>query len=451
MSSREPTTTQASSGGQPVANARWLLIVGDGHLAMHPLPEKGEMVLGRDQTCDIRLDHSKISRRHARLVVSGGVYVEDLGSTNGIRVGDRRLELGKQTRISVGESLQLGPYTAMLVEGSAVVRSVEEVRAAVVVRDPTPAGLSELVARVARSNINVLVLGETGVGKEVLTQSLHELSARKGLLVAINCATLGETLLESELFGHERGAFTGAVKTKPGLLEVAAGGTVLLDEIGDLSAGLQAKLLRALETRTILRVGGVKPIDLDVRIVAATHRDLAAEVALGRFRQDLYFRLNGITLRIPPLRERRDQIPGLIEKFLGPGQSVAPAAIATLTKHSWPGNVRELRQVMERALLLAGGAPIGVRHLMIDAPPSAPAPVAAHAPVAAPAPPAPAAAFSPPVGKGAQSPAEDPDAFAALAREHHGNVSSLARVLDTSRSHVRRLAKRHGVDLDALR
>ncbi len=258
--------------------------------------------------------------------------------------------------------------------------------------------MREVVERVAQAAVSVLIVGETGVGKEVLARTVHELSRRKGQLVAINCASLSESLLESELFGHERGAFTGAVAGKPGLFEVAAGGTVFLDEIGELPASLQAKLLRVLETRTVYRVGGVKPVSLEVRFIAATHRKLGEEVARGAFRQDLYFRVNGITLSILPLRKRRDAIPRLATSFLAEATAgrepprIGPAALALLMGYDWPGNVRELRTVMERAAILCDGGEVRPAHLLIGeaagpaaAPPAAPAaPPASQTPAAVP-------------------------------------------------------------------
>jgi len=231
------------------------------------------------------------------------------------------------------------------------------------------------VRRVAQGTVSVLIGGETGSGKEVLARSLHELSGRKGELVAINCASLSETLLESELFGHERGAFTGAAAAKPGLFEVASGGTVFLDEIGELPPSLQAKLLRVLESRTVYRVGGLKPVKLDVRFISATHRSLVEEIAEGAFRQDLYFRVNGIMMTVLPLRERRDAIPRLAAGFLAdampPGRApprIAAATLAALVGHDWPGNVRELRTVMERAAVLCEGSELKIGHLLLDAP-----------------------------------------------------------------------------------
>ncbi len=225
--------------------------------------------------------------------------------------------------------------------------------------------LEALIARVAASTISVLILGETGAGKEVLAGRIHALSPRAAApFLAINCASLSETLLESELFGHERGAFTGAVATKPGLLETADGGTVFLDEIGDLPSAIQVKLLRVLEDRRVLRVGAVKSKPIDVRFVAATNRDLEGDVRRGGFRRDLYFRLNGITLEVPPLRERRDEIARLAGVFAAEtaaqlgfvgSAGIAPAAMEMLLDYVWPGNVRELRNVMERAVVLARG------------------------------------------------------------------------------------------------
>ncbi|MCA9674822.1 MAG: sigma 54-interacting transcriptional regulator, partial [Myxococcales bacterium] len=372
--SRDRTSTAVSLGaGEPAPRGRYLLVVGDNRLITTPLPDHGALILGRDADCDVALPHEKISRRHARLVVDDGVTIEDLGSTNGIRVGGARLERGVPAPMPLGESVRLGPFTAIVLASPAgtVVSNDGLPRAALVVRDPTLDGAGELLERVARNSVHVLIQGETGTGKEVLARTLHQLSGRPGELVAINCAALTGDLLESELFGHERGAFTGATRTKPGLLEIAGRGTALLDEIGDLPLELQGKLLRALESRQVYRVGGVQPIDLHLRVLAATHKRLPEAVADGRFRQDLFFRLNGITLELPPLRERRGQIVPLVTRFLDeaaraagvPAPQLTPATVAALNGHDWPGNVRELRLVIERALLLSGGAPIEVSHL----------------------------------------------------------------------------------------
>jgi DNA-binding NtrC family response regulator len=221
--------------------------------------------------------------------------------------------------------------------------------------------LRKLVERIAHGNISVLIQGETGVGKEVMAETIHNLSPRAAHpFLRLNCAALSETLLESELFGHEKGAFTGALSAKPGLLETADRGTVFLDEIGELPASIQVKLLRVLEERKVMRVGGLKPKAIDVRFLAATNRDLETEVARGMFRQDLYFRLNGIALTIPPLRERQSEIRPLAEIFIAraceeEGRAplpIAPEASTLLHRYSWPGNIRELKHMMERAVLL---------------------------------------------------------------------------------------------------
>jgi DNA-binding NtrC family response regulator len=243
----------------------------------------------------------------------------------------------------------------------------------VIVLDEAMRQVYALAEKAARGAINVLILGETGVGKEVLAETVHRASKRADRpFLCLNCATLSENLLESELFGHERGAFTDAKTAKPGLLETASGGTVFLDEIGEMSPAVQAKVLRVIETKQLLRVGGVQPVTVDVRFVSATHRDLVQEVREKRFRVDLYYRLNGLRLEIPPLRERRAEIRPLCEAFLKQlareaGASHEPrlsdAAVTLLEAYAWPGNIRELRNMMERALLLADGGDIEPEHL----------------------------------------------------------------------------------------
>jgi DNA-binding NtrC family response regulator len=240
-------------------------------------------------------------------------------------------------------------------------RDAERERAGSIVRDPAMQKLYAMIERVALGTISVLVLGETGVGKEVVARAVHAASPRRDQpFVGINCAAMSETLIESELFGHEAGAFTGARAAKLGLIESAHRGTLLLDEVGELPLSTQVKLLRVLETREVLRIGGVTPRPVDLRVIAATNRDLKAAVARGAFREDLLFRLNGVTLPVPPLRERKAEIEPLARQFtaamsaqLGrPAPRLHEQTLERLQQHPWPGNVRELRNVIERAVLL---------------------------------------------------------------------------------------------------
>jgi DNA-binding NtrC family response regulator len=247
-------------------------------------------------------------------------------------------------------------------------------RGKVVLKDPAMKALGRAVSRVAAARVNVLILGETGVGKDVVASMLHELSPRcEEPFLSVNCASLPEALLESELFGYERGAFTGAVASKPGLLEAADRGAVFLDELADLPFVLQAKLLRVIESQEVLRLGSLKPRPIDVRFLAATHRDLSAEVSNGRFREDLYHRLACIELQVPPLRDRPSEIEPLAEFFLQGaherfGMPVGPLswqARAALRAYPFPGNIRELKNIVERAALLSAGCPIEVCHLAL--------------------------------------------------------------------------------------
>jgi transcriptional regulator with PAS, ATPase and Fis domain len=231
-----------------------------------------------------------------------------------------------------------------------------------------------LARRVVEGDAALLILGETGVGKERLARSIHSESARaRGPFVTVNCGAIPETLLESELFGHEAGAFTGAIRSRRGYFELAHRGTILLDEVGEIPLHLQVKLLRVLEDRNIRRVGSESPIAVDVRIMAATNRDLLLETKEGRFRPDLYYRLAVVTLVVPPLRERKEDIPELAEAFLEKSRRqlgrhvtrIHPEGIEALLRHDWPGNVRELMNVIERAVLLAPGREIGVSDLRV--------------------------------------------------------------------------------------
>ncbi|HEX6924314.1 MAG TPA: sigma-54 dependent transcriptional regulator [Longimicrobiaceae bacterium] len=238
----------------------------------------------------------------------------------------------------------------------------------------------ELIERVAATDARVLITGESGTGKELAASAIHRLSPRAAKpFIRVNCAAIPRDLVESELFGHERGAFTGATERRRGRFELADGGTLLLDEVGDLGAEAQAKLLRVLETGEFERVGGSTPLRVDVRTLAATNRDLRADVAAGRFREDLFFRLHVIPLHLPPLRERREDVPELVSHLLERQRSrialrpprLTPAALNALQRHSWPGNVRELANIVERLTILHSGAEVGadeVRALLDPSP-----------------------------------------------------------------------------------
>jgi DNA-binding NtrC family response regulator len=310
---------------------------------------------------------------------------------------------------------------------------------------PAMRGVYRLVQRAAPTRATVLVTGESGTGKELVARALHAAGPRaRRPFVALNCAALPAELAEAELFGHVRGAFTGAVHDRAGLFEAADGGTLFLDEIGDMPLGLQAKLLRVLEAGEVTRVGATRPVAVDVRVVAATHRGLDALVAAGRFRDDLRYRVAVLTVELPPLRERREDVPALAAHFLAhfaerhavPPRPLADDARRALLAHDWPGNVRELRNAIERALLLADGDAIAAADL--------PAEVRGST---APLRPAEAAAADLPFVEARRRALDAFDrAFLAAALERHGgNVSAAARVLGLHRPSLQKLIARLGL------
>jgi len=375
----------------PMAGRRQLRVSIHGKSEIFPLPDRGSVTIGRTEGCDVHIPDGTVSRRHALIHVDDELSIEDLGSHNGtvilltldqgqaIKTGSSeliRLKAGKRRALPDNAMLQIGVAMLTVEPVAAKPRQVTERPAGrgVIVEDRAMLHLYELAERVADSDISILLLGESGVGKDVMANFIHASSPRAGArITSLNCGALPETLLESELFGHEQGAFTGASKAKPGLFEVTDGGTLFLDEIGELSPTLQVKLLRVLEDKLVKRVGGLEPRKVDLRFVSATNRNLEQEVAKGNFREDLFYRLNGIALNIPPLRERRADILPLARHFVAelareqgrPVPVLAPAAAERLTAYGWPGNIRQLKNVLHRAFVLSTGTSITSEHISL--------------------------------------------------------------------------------------
>ncbi len=352
-----------------------LIVFCGGTVTSHVLPRAGEVVIGRGDDALVRIDHATVSRKHATLLLGPPLQIVDHGSFNGTSIGGKKLTPNAPTPIGLSTIVELGETMVVVqVEGAVPVQTSRSLSGAPK-RDDLSSGMQHLyrlIENVAQSNITVIVRGETGAGKEVVSEEIHKRSARaNGPLVKLNCAALPEQLLEGELFGYERGAFTGATQAKAGLIEAADGGTLFLDEVGEMPLATQAKLLRVVESREVMRLGSLRPKKVDVRFVAATHRDLEEMVAKGQLRQDLYYRLAGVTLVVPALRERVEEIPRLTHEFVArfcadarrPAVPVSDAAMAVLKSYPWPGNVRELRNVIERAVVFSRGVAIAPDHL----------------------------------------------------------------------------------------
>ncbi|MBL8627568.1 MAG: sigma 54-interacting transcriptional regulator [Myxococcales bacterium] len=398
---------------------------------------RGERAARRDVAARrlvLRLPDARMSSDHGRLVRARGAWtLDDPRSKNGVVLN------GAPTRAAVlgdGDVLELG-HTFCLFRVAPAADGAPDVDAdALAVSDPTLATFNgELaaafarLARVAATDVPVLIAGDTGTGKELVARAVHRGSGRAGAFVAVNCGALPESLVEGELFGARKGAFSGATHDRPGLVRAADHGTLFLDEIAELRAPSQAALLRVLQEREVLPLGDTTPVAVDVRVVAATHRRLDQRVADGAFRDDLYARLNGYAIELPPLRARREDLGLLVRALLarrpgGAQATLSPAAARLLFAYAWPHNVRELEKTIASALALAPDRPIGVDDLP---------PAVRRGVVAPPAPP------------------EDDDALrarlVALLAEHQGNVAAVARALGKERMQIHRWAKRLGIDL----
>ena len=361
MSDSDPNTTEPiGPAADTFAFQRFRLVVVVGpDTGKERTADGPELSIGTAPSSDLVLSDPTVSRHHCAIEAGRrGFHLRDLGSTNGTRLGHHFVDsiyLGGEAVISLGTTavkFEILDETVRerLVSGDAF--------AGLLGRSAPMRRIFTLVPRLAASDATVLIDGETGTGKTLLAEAIHQASPRaQGPFVAVDCGAIPPTLIESELFGHEQGAFTGAVATRIGAFESARGGTLFLDEIGELPVDMQPKLLRVLESRQIKRVGGTHPMTLDVRVIAATNRDLREAVNAGSFRSDLFYRLNVVRLHVPPLRERREDIGLLVEHFYRqctgqPDAAAPPALVMALERQAWPGNVREIRAAVERAVLL---------------------------------------------------------------------------------------------------
>ncbi len=404
--------------------------------------------VGKAEDNDLTVTDETVSRVHFEIVRDAkGYLLRDLRSTNGTFLDGAEI---KEAYIRAGSVIAAGASELKFTpfeERIEILPSEKEQLGDMVARSGSMREIFGLLERIAHTDATVMIEGETGTGKDMIARTLHDLSHRKdGPFIIVDCGAVAGTLIESELFGHEKGSFTGAVSARQGAFELANGGTIFLDELGELALDLQPKLLRVLEQRELRRVGGSKTLKVDLRVVAATRKDLRNEVDKGKFREDLYFRLNVVPIVSPPLRERREDIPLLVDNFFkklaAPGKApqLSETAAAALQAHDWPGNVRELRNVIERALALNTDP----EHLV--------APLGATP-------------FQQPAGSnGSMMPADfDPQLsfreqkelwneqferryLEWLLKRAEGNISKAARDADMDRKYLHKLIKKYGID-----
>jgi len=439
MPSGSTTVTEArshpSAGGAPDLALAWVFPRAEEPVR---LLDRAEVVIGRDESADVRLSGDGVSRRHAALrreEPGGGPVLVDLGSRNGVYVNGERVT---SRALGPGDVVRLGGWVGVM---SGNPGPCEEI-APGLFGGPRLRDALVPLRKAASSDLPVVLQGETGTGKEVVARSLHGWSGRSGPLVAVNCASLPESLAEAELFGYRRGAFTGADRASPGFFRSAEGGTLLLDEVSDLPLPVQAKLLRVLEQREVQPLGEARAVPVDVRVIVAGQRSLRDEVREGRFRADLLARLEGVTVVLPPLRERREDVLTLFShvlRLLAEGRAPAIEAdfAERLCQHDWPFNVRELVLLARRLLVLAGEtATLRAEHL----PELMTGGSVEQRPSAAPAKGA----------RGTAEPVELPALLSAL-RASGGNVAQASAMLGITRQRAYRLMEGGAVDLEALR
>jgi DNA-binding NtrC family response regulator len=434
----QPSTT-VLAGQRELRSRRYRVTVIDGPDAGASVVGAGrELAIGTASANDLVLTDPAVSRHHVAITATPrGHAVRDLGSTNGTLLDGVMIETAyaaPNAVIAIGATrLRFEP----LGDEETEPLSSESRWGRALGTSPAMRRIFALLPRLAESDASVLLEGETGTGKSLLASALHEASPRaRGPFMVVDCGSIPPNLIESELFGHEKGAFTGAAAMRVGAFEAARGGTLFLDEIGELPLEMQPKLLRALEDRTIKRIGGNESIRLDIRIIAATNRDLRHEINRGRFRSDVYYRLNTVRLRIPPLRERREDVALLVLHFytqLAPLDG-APAAelIADLARHDWPGNVRELRTAVERIVLL--GDPTVWRELSEPGDETAPRP--------------PTSGTSFRAAKERAIADWEREYLRELITAHGGNISRASRAGRMDRNHLRELLTRHRLRVD---
>lgn len=414
--------------------------------------EKDVITIGALEDNDLVLDDATVSRNHCSISIRDDEYIiVDLDSTNGTFVDGVRIReawLRPDMRIRLGTTeIRFLPYD----ERVRIVPAETDRLGDLLGQSRKMREIFSILEKIAPTKANVVIEGETGTGKEVAARTIHRLGTRAlGPFMVFDCGTVPKDLIEAELFGHEKGAFSGALRARAGVFELAHGGSVFLDELGELALDLQPKLLRVLEQREIRRIGGTKSLKVDVRLIAATNRNLEQEVRAGRFREDLFYRLNVVRLVLPPLRERPEDIELLARYFLEQRHSghrsprdFGPQVLSRLSQYSWPGNVRELQNAVEHAVSFAVGPTIG----LADLPPHI---VSLHTEGGATDVSILRPEFRPPTGafKGAKEQwlsGFERDYVSELLRKNNGNISHAAREAELDRKHFRKLMKKHGI------